>query len=536
MAVVLGVNGASGVGHDAAAALAVDSRAIAAVEEERLVRRKRAYGCRPLRAMREVLAMAGLGIADVDYLAYPWVPHAMGMLEAAVESELLEWCRRVDPDAQRLPTVRFVDHHAAHAWAGIAFVPRRARRRVGIIVLDGSGEATSGACYKLSGGHLMQRWSLAQAGSLGIFYEALSKYLGFRWGEEGKTMGLAAYGRDIGWKTPELPDDRVDSTPAMIPAISPRAAHEQIRHRIIDDLHAIHGDHLTFNQRADVAFSGQRMLEGRILAYVNEIVDQLDVLVLSGGVALNCTANARVAEVCRDKSVCLSIPPPASDTGVALGAAVACSADPASFETVEGVDLGRAFDQDTIVSILGRFGVMVRRSSPAELADELLAQSAVCGWFEGGSEVGPRALGRRCLIARPDSTHVRDVINTIKGRESWRPLAPSLTPAEFARYFPQSTRSPYMLIGAACQPSLMHRLEGVVHVDGTSRPQVVDWSGAYRELLVEMGMLNGTEAVVCTSFNQAGKPLVYTPSDALRSARRMGLDLLAGDGWMAQLR
>jgi carbamoyltransferase len=234
--------------------------------------------------------------------------------------------------------------------------------------------------------------------------------------------------------------------------------------------------------------------------------------------------------------VCPSIPPPASDTGVALGAAVACSADPASFETVEGVDLGRAFDQDTIVSILGRFGVMVRRSSPAELADELLAQSAVCGWFEGGSEVGPRALGRRCLIARPDSTHVRDVINTIKGRESWRPLAPSLTPAEFARYFPQSTRSPYMLIGAACQPSLMHRLEGVVHVDGTSRPQVVDWSGAYRELLVEMGMLNGTEAVVCTSFNQAGKPLVYTPSDALRSARRMGLDLLAGDGWMAQLR
>ena len=119
--VILGVNGADHVGHDAGAALAVDGRIVAAVEEERLVRIKRAFCRPPLHAMREVLALAGCTISDVDVIAYPWVPEAMGVPEDDVASMLSYWCTAMDPAATKLPELRFVPHHAAHAWAGLAF-------------------------------------------------------------------------------------------------------------------------------------------------------------------------------------------------------------------------------------------------------------------------------------------------------------------------------------------------------------------------------------------------------------------------------
>jgi carbamoyltransferase len=171
----------------------------------------------------------------------------------------------------------------------------------------------------------------------------------------------------------------------------------------------------------------------------------------------------------------------------------------------------------------------------ATLAEELLDRSLVCGWFEGRSEVGPRALGKRAIVGRPDSVAVRDRVNLLKGRESWRPLAPSLSAAEFDRSFAGSTPSAHMLIAASAAPGVDSRLAGVIHVDDTSRPQVVRHAGPYRRLLAEMGRAADVEAVICTSFNRAGQPLVYSPEDALSAARAMGLDLLAGDGWCARL-
>lgn len=537
MAVVLGVNGADGVGHDAGAAVAVDGRLVASVEEERLARVKRAFGLPPLRAISEVLALAGCAMSDVDVVAYPWLPTAMGVSEDELAGKLAYWCRTVAPDADRLPAPRFVPHHAAHAWAGLAFTPPELRPAAGVIVLDGSGESTSGAGYRLSGGRLEELWSLPQESSVGIFYEAVTQYLGFRWGEEGKTMGLAAYGRDgaLAKTHPGVPDDRVPRTPRFASRISPRWRHEEVRSEIVAELACLHGERLFFNQRADVAFAAQQWLEDRILRYVGEIIDGVEALVLSGGVALNCTANRKVAAVCRDKGVRLVIPPPASDTGVALGAAVAASSDPIAFMLCDDVALGRAFPPDLFAHRLRAAGVSVARCDSGQLADLLTTRDAVCGWLEGGSEIGPRALGHRSILARADSTPVRDRVNALKGRESWRPFAPSLTADEFARNFPGSSPSPYMLIAAAQGLLAPGGLDGVVHVDGTSRPQVVDRGGAYHDLILAVGATAGTEAVICTSFNRAGEPLVYTPEDALDSAKRMGLDLLAGDGWMAQL-
>jgi len=537
MTVIMGVNGFPGVGHDAAAALVVDGQVVAAVEEERLLRAKRAFGHPPLKAIDEVLRIAGLHVTDVEIVTYPWLPSAMGVAQTDVEAVLRGWFAAGHASSHSSPEIRFVEHHLAHAWSGLAFVPGGIRsQRVGVLVLDGSGESTGGACYIYDGEPIL-KWRLAQSSSLGIYFEAVSYYLGFPWGEEGKTMGLASYGRDLSLPVPALPDDRTDAPLPVRGAqeVSPRHVHESYRMHFIDAFRSLHGDHLSFNRRADIALAAQRVVGRRIERYVTELLDGIDVLVLTGGIALNCTINAEVAALCGSKGVRLVIPPPASDTGVALGSALAGCPDPGSVTPLPDPFLGRSFEPASLVRELQDPGASVSKISTEELASALLDGSMICGWFEGRAEIGPRALGKRSIIARPDSAKVRDRINLVKGRESWRPLAPSVTPAEFDRSFAGSTPSPHMLIAATVSPGAAGRLQGVIHVDDTSRPQVVKEPGPYRDLLTMIGALSGTEAVICTSFNQAGEPMVYTPADAIQSARAMGLDLLAGDGWCIRL-
>jgi carbamoyltransferase len=535
MSTVLGVNGFPYVGHDAGAALLVEREIVAAVEEERLVRVKRASGRPPVNAIAEVLDLAGISGRDVDCVTYPWLPSAMGVAESDVEEAIRNWLGCAGCPTRKELQIRFVEHHLAHALSGVAFVPDGiAGRRVGMLVLDGSGESTGGACY-LYDGELTRRWSLAQEASLGIYYEAVSEYLGFSWGEEGKTMGLASYGRESDLAVPPLADRRSDGEGPTFMEESPHAVHTRLRRSFVEAFARLHGEFLSFNRSADVAYAAQELVAGRILEYVNELVDDVDVVVLSGGVALNCSINAQVAALCRRKDVELVIPPPASDAGVALGATVAGVDDPASVSPLADGYLGRAFAPEEIARELDECGVAVQRTDTAELAAQLLDRSLVCGWFEGRSELGPRALGKRSIVARADSAAVRDRINGLKGREAWRPLAPSLTPREFERSFPEGVPSPYMLIAARVASQAARRLRGVVHVDDTSRPHVVSAPGPYRDLLREIGDATGTEAVICTSFNRAGEPLVYTPRDALSSARAMGLDLLAGDGWTIPL-
>lgn len=541
MTVILGINGFSYVGHDAAAALLVDKHLVAAVEEERLVRVKRAYNRPPAMAIREVLDIVGLCLEDVDVVTFPWLPSALGMAAHDVEQEIRGW---LTADASQLKStlrICFIEHHLAHAWSGLAFVPDGIRsQRAGVLVLDGSGESTSGACYVYDGkvdSKLTCRWWLPQASSLGVYYEAATQYLGFRWGDEGKTMGLAAYGRNLNITVPLLPDQRFEGPLPTQPDLkdSPRNVHAEIRNTLIEAFRALHGDDLSFNQRADVALASQYFVMQRILDYVTELLDDIDILILCGGVALNCAINEQVALLCHTKGVKLVIPPPASDTGVALGSVLAGTDDPASVDPLDDPFLGRMYTADMIARELHREGVSVKEVGTQELALKILEQSIVCGWFEGRSEIGPRALGKRSIIARPNSTAIRDRINVLKGRESWRPLAPSLTADEFERSFAGSMPSPYMLINASISSNARSRLAGVVHVDDTSRPQVVTFPGAYHELLKELGKLSGTEAAICTSFNPAGEPIVYTPVEALQSARAMKLDLLAGDGWCVHL-
>ncbi len=541
MAITLGINGFSHIGHDAATALLVDNRIVAAVEEERLTRVKHAYNRPPIMAIKEVLDIAGLSLEDVDEITFPWLPEAMGVSTSNVEHDIRSWLNAGLSHPKHALPIHFIEHHLAHACSALAFVPGGvAGQRVAALVFDGSGESTSGACYMYNGNtdkNFICKWWLPQNSSLGIYYEAVTHYLGFRWGDEGKTMGLAAYGRNLNLAVPDLPDQRMygDLPRKSNLAVSPRNAHAAIRSALIEDFRALHGDDLSFNQRADIALAAQYFIMQRILTYVTELLNTIDILILSGGVALNCATNEQVATLCKAHNVQLVIPPPASDTGVALGSSLALVENPALIEPLTNPFLGRAYTPERIAHDIYEEGVTIREIDVHSFASKLLEQSAICGWFEGRSEIGPRALGKRSIIARPDSTALRDRINVLKGRESWRPLAPSLTQNEFERSFAGSTPSPYMLINATISTNARDRLTSVVHVDDTSRPQVVESTGVYYALLEEMGKLHGTEAIICTSFNRAGEPIVYTPVEALKSARAMKLDYLAGDGWYLPL-
>jgi carbamoyltransferase len=535
--IVLGINGFAGADHDAAAAVVVDGRVVAAVEEERLNRRRHAPGDQPVTAVPEVLRVAGVKAGDIDVVCHGWRPDALG-LDVDERSEAATIRATLAGSGVELPAatpVTFVDHHLAHFFSAVPFLPAGAdRRAIDGLVIDGAGESTSGAFFRTRGDHTDKRWNLGIAGSLGLLYEAASAVIGFRPGEEGKTMGLAAYGRAETMDTPPAPPD--DRFAGPIPLLSDRDSLRRDHRTRIARLATSLARGASFNQRADFALGVQSLVESRIMGYLAEIADPAPTLVMAGGVALNCTINAVVAGWCRERGITLTIPPPANDGGIAIGAAVAASADPIAC-TADNAFLGRGYSRDEILAQLSALGVTAGEMGADEVAQAIVERDLVCGWFEGRAEIGPRALGKRAVLARVDSTRVRDRLNVMKGRESWRPLAPSLSAEEFAAAF-LGEPSPHMLIAAQARPSAARPMAGVIHVDNTARPQVVDGDPAlapYADLLQAIRRASGRAAITCTSFNPAGAPIVYTPRDAYHAAVTMGLDLLAGDGWGVRL-
>lgn len=533
--IVLGLNGFAGADHDAAAALVVGDRVVAAVEEERLNRRRHAPGATPALAAVEVLRMAGIDAREVDVVSHGWQPDALGLgVDTRSEADAIR--RALAAAGAGVPPstpIRFVDHHVAHLWCATAYLPAGAdRRAIDGLVIDGAGESTSGALFRVRGGVLEKVWNLGLEGSLGWLYELTSRVIGFAPGEEGKTMGLAAYGRlQSAVEVPAPPDDRF---PGPIPKLRDRGELAKTYRARLAELRAVARPGSSFNHRSDVALSMQTLVESRVMSFLREIADPAPSLVLAGGVALNCSINAVVARWCEERGVTLAIPPPANDGGIAIGAAVAVAASPAACTAADAF-LGRAYAPSEVADRLRALGAAPGESGPEQVAADLFERDLTVGWFEGRSEIGPRALGRRCVLARPDSTKVRDRLNVVKGRETWRPLAPSLLPGEFRASF-LGAPSPYMLVNAEATVRAARPLAGVIHVDNSARPQVVEWEGPYAALLREIERRTGHAAVTCTSFNIGGQPIVYTPEDAHHAATTMGLDVLAGDGWSVRLR
>jgi carbamoyltransferase len=270
-------------------------------------------------------------------------------------------------------------------------------------------------------------------------------------------------------------------------------------------------------------------------AWLHERTGERD-LALAGGVALNCVANARIAAEGPFERVWVQ--PASGDSGTALGAALQVAAELGDrAQPMRDASLGRGWDDGEIKAWLDAAGVGYEE--PEDLAGavaEILAGGTVVGWFQGRSEFGPRALCRRSLLADPRPADMQETLNAIKGRESFRPVAPVVLEDRAAELFEGVLPSPYMLFTHRVKPAWRDRIRGVVHEDGTARIQTLraDQQPRAAAVLERFAERTGVPVLVNTSFNTAGRPIVDDPRDALEVLGSAPLAALAIGGCLVR--
>lgn len=586
--------GLSAYYHDSAAALVVDGALVAAVQEERLSRRKHDPRF-PGLAIRSCLDQAGIGLNQIDevvfydkpllkferlletYLASVpagfrsfmkampvWLKEKL-YLKTILRKELAQvgGCREAD-----LPALRFAEHHQSHAAS--AFYPSPFERAA-VLCLDGVGEWATTSAWLGEGSRLTPHWQLDFPHSLGLLYSAFTYYTGFKVNSgEYKLMGLAPYGEPkyVDLILDKLIDLKADGTFRLNMDYFNYVSGLTMTGKRFDALFGgppRQQESALTQREMDIARSIQAVTEEVVLRLARTLhcEMQVDHLCLAGGVALNCVANGRLLREGPFKDVWIQ--PAAGDAGGAVGAALACWHEyhgrprqaPAG-DAMQGGYLGPRATDDQIRGYLDSVGAKYRRLDDDALYAEVsarLASENVIGWYQGRMEFGPRALGARSIIGDPRSPRMQSVMNLkIKYRESFRPFAPAVLAERVGDYFALDRRSPYMLIVAPVTEGLrlpmtpeQERLFGidklnvprsaipaVTHVDYSARVQTVheDTNPRFARLLRAFEARTGCAVLVNTSFNVRGEPIVASPEDAYRCFMRTEMDCLVLENFL----
>ncbi len=533
---VLGINGPPGWHHAAAALVDGDGRVWAMAEEERFGPRiKYAVNQYPELAARYCLEQAGIAPEDVDVVAVGWdVPR--------VRAEAGRGWSYDEPDrllrktllrrfaARRRPDVVYVPHHHAHAAAAFHASGFAA---AAVLVVDGNGEDESISIYEArAGAPLVRRARWPRPFSLGYLYEAATRAVGLHFLETGKTMGLASYGRAAGvepWPLLRAGADGFEppfSLPASAGWEEVAAAWRAVFGGLADLPRQTASAALDQDPAAvRLAWSAQAALEQAMgwLAGVARREAGCEELCLAGGVALNCSANGCLPEP-------LYAPPVPHDAGVSLGAAWTVAPprgprrplDPFLGPDLSGEDAERAVREA---------GLRARPAHPLDVAQRL-HDGQIGALAAGRAEVGPRALGRRSIIASPANVGMRDRVNDAKRRERWRPLAPVSLPSAAAELWePRAHLQRYMLGATAASRLARAVMPAAVHVDGTVRAQIVERGAGPIADVLEALEANGAPPVLLnTSLNARGEPVVNTAAEAVAAFEAMQLDfLVVGD-------
>ena len=560
---------------NSAAALFKGGTLVAAVEEERLSRVKN-DGAFPLLAVRECLRMEGIDATEVGHVAVYWQPWRIGtralgvagkmvssamarrsVLSRASEvmlgnnedevsqvsgswSDLFRLRRILSQElADHRPTLSFHDHHLCHQ---LYAEQMRDWDEMISLSYDGGGESESTVLTALrSTGRLVitrHKWP----NSLGHFYSFFTGYLGFKMLEgEYKMMGLAPYGK------PEFADNIRKQILALKPGgryvLNTRLAdyHSALKGEFDPALTGMLGPprkpgEVPDERHVNLAASVQKTYEEaliHLLEPARQAHPDLRRLVISGGCALNVTANGKLlSEGIFDE---IMIPPAPHDAGCAIGAAIAALSDKKvtiESDAVRTPFLGASYDK---ASIEEQMAIECDAIPPAHSQDALidktagmLAQGLVVAWFQGRAEFGPRALGSRSFLASPINEDIREELNRkIKKRELFRPFAPSITAEAAQRFFEIDQSSPYMNIVASARAEKAGKIPAVVHVDGTARVHSVsaEANPLYHALISRFGELTGVPVLLNTSFN-IQEPIVYSPREAFATFRASGVDAL----------
>jgi carbamoyltransferase len=543
---ILGINCFS---HDTAACLLADGRLVAFAEEERFNRDRHTRRF-PDQAIGFCLAQAGIGIGEVDVVAFahrPGLDLARGVADALARRAPKRLAVQAYVDANLLRKeaafrarwryrgrIRHVGHHDAHAAS--AFFPSPFERAA-VLTLDRGGDFLSTTLQVGAGPRLSRLAQVRNPDSLGEIYSALTWYLGFEPNaDEGKTMGLAPYGRDK--LVPELAD-LVSRTPDGLFRVNLAWFRYHLEggwlsRQFLERYGPPRAPESAITERhQDLAFAVQDLLEETALHVARTLRRRsgLPDLCLAGGVALNSVMNSRLLGEAGFERI--FIQPAASDAGNALGAALWVwhqQLGRPRGEAMAHAYHGPAWTGREQAAALAGQGLEVRQvADPAEEAARLLADGRIVGWFQGRAEVGPRALGARSILADPRRPETKDVVNArVKRREGFRPFAPSVLhergPDFFAGYHP----NPFMLLVQPVRADRRDQIPAVTHVDGTARLQSVTAaeSPLYHRLISRFAAHTGVPVVLNTSFNLRGEPIVHRPAEAVADFLRSDLDAL----------
>jgi carbamoyltransferase len=575
---ILGINAYHG---NASAALVCDGKLIAAVEEERFNRVKYAAGF-PSAAIRYCLQEAGITLAEVDHVAVPRNPYARLGTKLWYAIRMPSFARErarvltkftaipsalaatFESDPRRIKaTFHRVEHHQAHLASSFFVSPFE---DAALLSADGLGDFASSMWGVGRGNRMQIDDAIAFPHSLGLYYSAVTQYLGFlKFGDEYKVMGLAAYGspermdafRDIvrfspngselGFRLglhyfthhktgPEMSWAEADKTPVLGTMFSvamgkllggpPRRPEEPLEQR-----------------HRNLAAALQARLEEVYLGMLKKVAAKTGVkaVCLSGGVAFNCVANGKIFDSTPFEKV--YVHPAAGDGGLAVGAAFyvwhQLLGNPRSF-VMDHAYWGPAYSSEQVRSAIQASAVSGNGYAVAELREpelmrrtaQIIADGKILGWYQGRAEWGPRALGNRSIVADPRRAEMKEILNQrIKHREIFRPFAPSVLSEKTGEWFEKSHPSPFMTFAYAVRREKRDKIPAPTHVDGTGRLQTVtrEANPRYHALISEFDRQTGIPVVLNTSFND-NEPIVCRPEEALDCFLRTKMDaLVLGD-------
>jgi carbamoyltransferase len=569
--IILGINAHHA---DASAAIVVDGKLVAAVEEERFRRIKHWAGF-PSASIRYCFDAAGVALDDVDHIAVNRDPNARLWQRAkfilarrpslgAIRRRLANRSQigSLESDFREAfhieslkPRLHHVEHHRAHLGSSFFVAPFD---EAAILSVDGFGDFVSSMWGMGRGARIDVMGEIGFPHSLGIFYTAMTQYLGFpHYGDEYKVMGLAPYGRpamleamrdivrvsddgfalntdyfthhsaglDMVWKSGSPVIGPVYSQ-HLVEKLGPARAPEDP----IDDRHR------------NLAASMQAMFEEAFFALVNNLHRKTGAktLCVAGGCGYNSVANGLIFDRSPFREVYIQAA--AGDAGGAIGAAYwiwnevlknersfvmdhaywGPEYDDAAID--QAVDLRRT-DIDAAQLTMRR---VTDERELCRLTAEHVAKGNVVGWFQGRLEFGPRALGNRSIVCDPRRGDMKDILNQkIKRRESFRPFAPSILRESTGEWFETDYDVPFMLQVYVIRQEKRAQIPAVTHVNGTGRLQTVTeaQNARYYHLIEAFRDLTGVPIVLNTSFNE-NEPVVNTPSEALDCFLRTKMDLL----------
>ena len=555
---------------DASAAMVQDGEVVFAVAEERLNRQKH-FGGFPALAIQACLDHVGATIYDIDHVAIGQDTDAnlakkvqfalsnpsriLNFIKMRQRKESMRDLRTLLVQAMHADSarLRFVEHHLEHHIAHIAsaFYCSPWEKAAGFSY-DGSGDFVSTMTARCEGTEIEVLDRVYLPHSLGSFYTMICDFIGYRkYGDEGKVMGLAPYGKDtycdqvrrlVSTRNGSFQLDldyfqALGSNQGM--QVKEDGTVELARHfsnRMVELFGAPREPYSEITQRdMDLAFAMQHCFEEVFFSLLNDLHQQVPTenIVMAGGCALNSVANGKLFD--RTPFQQTWIQPAAGDEGLAIGAALhtyhSVLKQPRKW-VMKNSYLGPEYSDAQVEACLKAAGLKYQRLERQPLLDaaaEQIAAGNIVGWFQGPTEWGPRALGNRSIVAHPGLPTMKDTLNArIKQREWFRPFAPSILADRQREYFEHDHPSPFMLHVYKIRPEKRSQLCAVNHVDDTGRLQSVtrEENPLYYDLIQAFAKKTGIPVILNTSFNE-NEPIVCKPEEAIDCFQRTKMDALA---------